>query len=76
MHDDHRAVVEIGKQIFRAATEMHDAAAGDPVREAGRKGFPQIRPPLLDLVDHGAFHDRGQPTAHGLDFRQFRHVLS
>jgi len=33
-----------------------------------RERAPEVGPPLLDLIDHGAFHERREASADSLDF--------
>ena len=76
MHEQHRAVVELGEQIFRAAAERRDAPPGEPRGKAARERKAQVgRAAARRRSIVGALHDRRQPAAHRLHLRQFRHSL-
>ena len=74
MHDEEVRAVEIGDEIFGAAPEPFDAAAGEALSETLRKGKPQIRPPLVDSGKPRSDHGRFEPQADRFDFGQFRHL--
>ena len=61
-------------RILRPPPDRDDLAAGEPLGEAAREGHAQVAPPLLDLDDGGALHDRGKAAADRLDFGQFGHA--
>ena len=73
MHDQHLAVVEPGKEIFRAPVERLDLSPGQPLAEALGQGKAQIGPPLLDPRERVADQDRLKSPSHGLNLRKFWH---
>jgi hypothetical protein len=67
MHDEKLGAIEIGDEIFGAAPEPFDAAAGEPLRETFRKRKPQVRTPLVDRDKPRSGHRRFEPTADRFD---------
>ena len=69
MHDQHLAAFEMSQKIFRPPRQRVYALTGKPLHEPVRKGKPQIRPPLLDMLEMRADKHVFKAAAHGLDFR-------
>ena len=76
MHDDARAVVEIGEEIFGAPSEPLDPAALEPRGEAFWKGKAEVGPAQFERLDPRPLHHRAEAEADGFDFGQFGHGVA
>src|SRR5690349_9956781 len=74
MADQERPLLDIGGEIFCAASERNDFPARQALDEVRRKRKAQVGPPLLDGQDARTFHDRLEPSANCLDLWQLRHI--
>jgi len=73
MGDRRRAAVEVDEDIFGAPRDLRNPRAGEPRREVGRKGQPQVGPPDLDALDPAPLDCPRQAPANSFDFWQLRH---
>ena len=69
-----RPVIEFADEIFRPAAQFFEGAALQAVDEIFRDRNAQVISPHLDAFNPAAFHDLGQATANGFDFRKLGHI--
>src|SRR5574338_309866 len=74
MHQEYRAVVELGQQIFGAAAEGRDPMALQTRSEARREREPQVAPTKLDPFDHRPLERRQKPAPDRLHFGKLGHL--
>ena len=67
------AAVGSDQAIFRAASELRDPSAGQPLAEVHGERAPEIGPPRLDPCDPPTFQDPLQAAHGGLDFGKLGH---
>ena len=73
MADQHLAVVEMDKDVFRPAIDALDPPAREALGEAVGQGKAKVRAALQHPDQPPPLQSGGEPAADGLDFRQLRH---
>ena len=73
MDDEHGAVVEVDREVFRPPPDGDDFPPSEALDEAARERNAKVAAPLLDLEERRAFHDRRKAAADGFDFGKFGH---
>ena len=78
MHDEDfflaaRGGFQMDKDVFGAAAEMRDAAAGEALGETFRQREAEIRTALRHMRDDAALQRGREAAADGFDFGQFGH---
>jgi hypothetical protein len=73
MHQECRAVVELGQQILAATAQRRDPMALQTRGESRREREAQVAPTQLDALDHRPLERRQEPTPDGLDLGKLGH---